>query len=364
MSLTLDINCGVLCRCCRKTSEETDQMIFLFNNFHQHANDQKTNEFHTIYDLFTKYTQLEIDESDQNTSYICTECYKMLLNFHDFRKTCVASHLEFLKQKHLLNEVSDNQMTTSKNTPQLNKPYIEDFMKQIPVENILCGPSDAVSASMIGPCVEDSGANEDESDDCDSDSDVEMGTTPKVEFYSSASEDESSADDSTSNQQSESKNLLCENCGKSFTEESGYEKHLLTHISTLTLYSCTQCEKEYTTRGNLKMHMDSKHPADENALNRLKCHICSKVLRAEQNLRQHLLRHEGRRDFVCSFCGAKRTTKAELKRHVNRHTKEKEFPCTICSRVFYGDNDLSRHKKMHLGLKDHKCNFDSKISIP
>lgn len=376
MSLSLEVNRGVLCRGCRKTSEETSQMIFLFNYFH--AEDKKSVEFRTIYDLFFKYTQLEIDESDRNTSYICIECYQKLSDFHDFLRICIASHLEFQRQKYQIASDFEPQRTNVRPLPlknnQINILESDVVVKQeadndnenqtywentshLDDNKILdASVNNYVQTDLMSKCSDDG-------------SDVNVDNEPT---FSAECNDESSSSRKNNvnipnisiedpNDLTLLKELLCEACGKAFTDSKSYEKHMQTHNAGLKLFPCDKCEKEYTTRGNLKLHMETKHPVDDVRSNKLTCHICFKVLCYEVNLKQHLLRHEGKREHVCSICGQKSTTKAELKRHVNRHTKERAYPCNLCSKVFYGCFELSRHKKVvHQGIKNYKCSLCDK----
>lgn len=86
-----------LCRSCRKSSDETDQMIYLFDKCD--PSDSFSQDFPKISDLFSKYVLMEVDESDDISQFICIECYELLKTFHSFRKMCVASYLEFLNEK-------------------------------------------------------------------------------------------------------------------------------------------------------------------------------------------------------------------------------------------------------------------------
>lgn len=89
---------SVLCRACRKTSEETDIMFPL------QSSDEKCSDFHLLLDLFQKYTFLVIDTACEQEPYLCIECYEILSDFHKFRKMCRASHYEFLNEEYKIKE--------------------------------------------------------------------------------------------------------------------------------------------------------------------------------------------------------------------------------------------------------------------
>lgn len=77
------------------------------------------------------------------------------------------------------------------------------------------------------------------------------------------------------------------------------------------------CNKEYSTKYNLKRHLETSHGAAKHFL----CRICGKGLSSKQNLTEH------------SFT----------------HTQEKPFTCLFpnCSEVFRQRSQLSTHRKLH-----------------
>lgn len=81
-----------VCRACMKTSN-TNDLINLF------IHEWDFDGFETVAELFSKYTFLKVDDDEQFMPYICNDCYVLLMNFHEFRKMCIASNYELLKLK-------------------------------------------------------------------------------------------------------------------------------------------------------------------------------------------------------------------------------------------------------------------------
>lgn len=68
----------------------------------------------------------------------------------------------------------------------------------------------------------------------------------------------------------------------------------------INLYCCMyqNCESEYSTKFNLKRHVESVHLH----LKRFECKICSGLFSSKQSLKEHLYLHSGAMPFQCSYC--------------------------------------------------------------
>lgn len=78
----------LMCLACRKT--DVHPMVDLNRKF--------SLEFPTVLDLFTKYTFIELDEAEYLPTRICSQCYQIIVDFHKFRKMCMGSYAECLKE--------------------------------------------------------------------------------------------------------------------------------------------------------------------------------------------------------------------------------------------------------------------------
>lgn len=89
-----------------------------------------------------------------------------------------------------------------------------------------------------------------------------------------------------------------------------------------TLYCCMQpgCLKSYSTKFNLKRHLETYHQKKK----KHQCTICYKWFASKQNLIEHVFTHTG----------------------------DKPFACTICSKAFRQISQLTLHKRKHNYPKD------------
>lgn len=93
-------------------------------------------------------------------------------------------------------------------------------------------------------------------------------------------------------------------------------------------YTCSQCDKYYTSSSHLKIHIRSDHT--------------------------------GERPFHCNFdgCGKKFNTAYTLKVHERTHTNDRPYQCLQCSKAFKTSGDLVKHTRTHTGEKPFKCSFE------
>ena len=90
-----------------------------------------------------------------------------------------------------------------------------------------------------------------------------------------------------------------------------------------TELACTHqgCNKIYSTKYNLKRHLETGH----SAIKRFHCRICGKGLSSKQNLDEHSFTHSQLKPFAC--------------------------PETCCGQVFRQRSQLANHKKLHEELQ-------------
>ena len=89
---------------------------------------------------------------------------------------------------------------------------------------------------------------------------------------------------------------VCKECGKRFSKDSNLMKHIAVCVSA----------KPVKTE-------ESSGPA-------VHCHLCQRVFKSSQNLRQHITKmhdegREVRRDFDCDLCQVSLTSKYNLRQH-------------------------------------------------
>ena len=75
------------------------------------------------------------------------------------------------------------------------------------------------------------------------------------------------------------------------------------------------------------------------------CLVCDKVYTSRYNIRMHMNLHNGTNIHTCTFCGRKFAHKHVFESHVRTHTGERPFACEKCGRRFGDRSNCSSHMK-------------------
>lgn len=117
----------------------------------------------------------------------------------------------------------------------------------------------------------------------------------------------------------------CPVCKVSFIGKEAIKKHVRRYFK----HVCEACEKSYFRARYLKRHLKNAHLESK----QLVCPICTKELRAVNNLKQHLLLHSHERKFECPIESCKKRFKQKpgLQQHIRIHHKhEMKKECPYC----------------------------------
>uniref|UniRef100_A0A2A4JG74 Protein krueppel n=1 Tax=Heliothis virescens TaxID=7102 RepID=A0A2A4JG74_HELVI len=142
--------------------------------------------------------------------------------------------------------------------------------------------------------------------------------------------------------------IQCPMCHRLLTAQL-YQKHLARHKSASHLV-CDICGKLYR-KDNLVRHLQL-HSYDLP----FRCQICPYRGRFMESLKIHMRTHTGHKPFSCDKCELRFLTRSNLNRHLLTHKKERPFKCLECGRGFYIKSDMDVHfKSDHAGLKEFGC---------
>ena len=180
----------------------------------------------------------------------------------------------------------------------------------------------------------------------------------------------------------DTKNYLCQHCGKSFNHFQNAKKHLISyHTDTIdeskvekaTLKkvkdrknelnrmevemknkkimkeTCPHCGKSYTAKTCLKKHL--KHfEANGECVRRVTCSQCGKILKGETSLKSHIRTYHEEKEKEwedCVECG-KRLQRVSMKHHIFVQHSDAfvPFQCQHCEYPAKSKAELKRHIKI------------------
>ena len=118
-------------------------------------------------------------------------------------------------------------------------------------------------------------------------------------------------------------------------------------------YSCTQCEKRYSSSGSLWYHMNIHR-------DKYRCAECGKCLGSKKNLAEHSRSHSGEKPFECTVCSKRFAKSSYLAEHCRIHSGEKPYKCHTCDKAFIQNGSLEKHLRVHTGEKPYKCRMCDK----
>ena len=98
--------------------------------------------------------------------------------------------------------------------------------------------------------------------------------------------------------------------------------------------------------------------------NRYICLVCDKMYTSRYNIRMHMNLHSGNNVHKCSYCGRHFAHKHVFESHVRTHTGERPFSCGKCDRRFGDRSNCSSHRKRCTGVNTAPTPPDSPVQPP
>lgn len=368
---------AVLCRSCLKKLVFSYEKIYLFDQIEG----EKVSEFRTICDLFSKYVFLEVDKYDEITPYICIDCYELFMNFHRFRKMCVLSHFELLKQKYKISECYIPLEKCSNPSQHRNEEV------SIKVEKVECavddfgsfsfdyegGFSDTDSEEM--PMLESEPIIKQEEETVIKKKRTKTKkSAPKIKQTKPMKTTDNNGD--TVNKENEATKeqikYACSKCEQTFSFLYLYERHMHEHNGSKA-FSCEKCGKGFGRMKTLKDHLEKQHPVSGQKIAEYMCDVngCGRTYACKVSLLKHIrvihLKQEPQAGKVmCEICGQLMNSQGTLKNHMELHTQVKQtVQCHICSKTM-SKRSLSAHIRYthsHAGVKRYECNICGRVKF-
>ncbi|KAJ8705687.1 hypothetical protein PYW08_012733 [Mythimna loreyi] len=140
------------------------------------------------------------------------------------------------------------------------------------------------------------------------------------------------------------KRFKCTKCPERFAEYFRRQKHLVqVHGVAPLKYKCNVCDKSFDRRYTLSRHMKRDHLEERD----FQCETCSYKCFTKNELRVHMIKHNGERIFECSVCKKSYARKKTLKEHMRIHNNDRRFACAVCGQAFVQKCSLKGHLKTH-----------------
>ncbi|XP_017868046.1 PREDICTED: zinc finger protein 62 homolog [Drosophila arizonae] len=178
---------------------------------------------------------------------------------------------------------------------------------------------------------------------------IEMDET----MQSAAEDSDSATSDRSRNQvnrkvkqREASKTYVCDQCGRCFTDASNLKVHILRHTGVKN-FECPECDSKYFTRHLLNLHIRVRHQGEMPYA----CKYCDqRFFTSTTRCRHERVKHTRKLTYACRVCGKTYLTKSCLNKHEFLHTGERPYRCDICNVGFPRKTNL----KIHYRSKQHQ----------
>ncbi|XP_053668355.1 zinc finger protein 180-like [Anopheles marshallii] len=295
----------------------------------------------TIFNL----TSLEAFPSQMASVVLCEECRQLLLQYDQFRETCLQNNEVFLATLEsdkcvgivgIKDEFAENIQVViiEEADDELKFNHDESPMLENEQKVVQKDPKKHARTRAESKAVEKASrlANK---------ANQKNNVKPKPTFCASTS----------------NRYLPCEQCGK-MIRRSNMRKHLETHNPKPPQLCCSHCGKKYKDSNLLKVHINSHHTFER----KYECKECDKIYFRPNSLREHIYaKHSEVKRFECDECGMKFTNFSKKTYHyITAHTVAKPFSCQYCDKAFKLKSDFTLHVRTHTGEKPFSCDICGK----
>ncbi len=86
-----------------------------------------------------------------------------------------------------------------------------------------------------------------------------------------------------------------------------------------------------------------------------KCQICGRSFTFQQSFHKHMLYHTDEKPYSCSQCGRAFKELSTLQNHERIHSGERPFECETCGKSFRQRVSYLVHRRIHTGVMPYSC---------
>ncbi|XP_052745614.1 oocyte zinc finger protein XlCOF19-like [Bicyclus anynana] len=147
------------------------------------------------------------------------------------------------------------------------------------------------------------------------------------------------------------RNYVCKICDSGFINPKALLNHSESHIKGS--FACSKCDKVFENPQKMRNHFNAAH----RFMNKIhRCGVCNERFKCIRIKNRHMITVHGMSPLKCLACDKSFTTPSSLRLHrQNYHLMERRFQCTECEKNFFNNAGLKNHMLKHTGRKDFQC---------
>lgn len=287
-------------------------------------------------DLFYYCTSIKLYKDEKLPKVICEICHKLLVQYSEFKNTCITSQNALLGLKKSVKNESTEADTSWDDDNDYGNLYIDknenEEKRHNDYQNVV------VKVEKLHP---------------------EYNGLPLQDFNAETIVEDIKPKErklkiqlKLQGNKRKKKNIVkqknhfiftCDICNKKFNYLDRFQAHKLEHEGKVTSIFCQPCNKTFVTWSGLRRHKENEHTQVK--LESLKCKVCGKLSKNKHTLKVHERIHGERPLLMCDVCGKGFTTAVILKTHLETHNehRERRFTCEQCGRKFLTQTVLHTH---------------------
>lgn len=154
---------------------------------------------------------------------------------------------------------------------------------------------------------------------------------------------------------------ICPECHKTFSTKGNLKNHINVIHQGIKLFNCTfqGCNSKFSNKSRLEVHIRTHFGQKP-----FQCPICNKSFNEKGNLKTHMKFHSPDRPFQCNLCSKNYKTKGHLKDHIQvKHIQKDKYICKFCLKDFRRFPPLLYHLKSKHQFFEKISSADAKVTI-